>query len=103
MTNPLPRPFFPGGPRAAVLAAFCVAAASAAASPPQDDALPILQLEDVFGLELATDPQISPDGSRVVYVRNSMDILVDRQRSRLWIVRRGRLRPPGPDLGRERG
>ena len=64
-----------------------IAAAPAAASPPaEDDSLPILQLEDVFGLELATDPQISPDGSRVVYVRNSMDILVDRQRSRLWIV-----------------
>ena len=63
----------------AVLAAGWMAAASASA---QDDLQPILQLEDVFGLEFATDPQISPEGSRVVYVRNSMDILVDRQRSR---------------------
>ena len=87
MNSPLPRHFFRGRRWAAVLAAGWVAAAPAAAYPPaQDDLQRILQLEDVFGLELATDPQISPDGSRVVYVRNSMDILVDRQRSRLWIV-----------------
>lgn len=41
---------------------------------------------DVFELEYAADPQISPDGRRVVYVRTSMDILRDRQRSELWIV-----------------
>ena len=81
MSLSLPRPRC-----SVVLAAAWIAAAPVAASPPQDDSLPLLQLEDVFGLELATDPQISPDGSRVVYVRNSMDILVDRQRSRLWIV-----------------
>ena len=80
MNSPLPRHFFPSHRWvAAVLAAGWMAAAPAAAHPPgQDDVRPLLQLEDVFGLELATDPQISPDGSRVVYVRNSMDILVDR-------------------------
>ena len=41
---------------------------------------------DVFALEFAADPQISPDGSQVVYVRNSMDIMRDRRRSELWIV-----------------
>ncbi len=41
---------------------------------------------DVFELEYASDPQISPDGSRVVYVRNSMDIMSDGQRSKLWII-----------------
>jgi dipeptidyl aminopeptidase/acylaminoacyl peptidase len=41
---------------------------------------------DVFELEVATDPQISPDGSRVVYVRRSNDIMTDRARSNLWIV-----------------
>jgi dipeptidyl aminopeptidase/acylaminoacyl peptidase len=45
-----------------------------------------LQLADVFELEYASDPQISPDGSRVVYVRSSMDIMTDRRRSQLWIV-----------------
>ena len=41
---------------------------------------------DVFGLEWAADPQISPDGSQVVYVRSSNDILRDRARTDLWIL-----------------
>ena len=45
-----------------------------------------LQLMDVFKIEYADDPQISPDGKRVVYVRNFMDIMKDRQRSNLWII-----------------
>jgi acylaminoacyl-peptidase len=46
----------------------------------------VLQPMDVFHLEYASDPQISPDGKRVVYVRNFMDIRKDRRRSNLWIV-----------------
>jgi acylaminoacyl-peptidase len=42
--------------------------------------------EDVFQLELAVDPQISPDGSRIVYVRTGFDIMTDRARTALWIV-----------------
>ncbi len=45
-----------------------------------------LTLMDVFELEFASDPQISPDDQRVVYVRNSMDVMKDRKRSGLWIV-----------------
>ena len=41
---------------------------------------------DVFELEFATDPQISPDGSRIAYVRNSMDIMSDRALPSIWIV-----------------
>ena len=41
---------------------------------------------DVFQLEFASDPQISPDGSQIVYVRNDMSILKDRKMSNLWIV-----------------
>ena len=41
---------------------------------------------DVFALEYAADPQISPDGRQVVYVRTSMDVMRDRRRSELWIV-----------------
>ncbi len=44
------------------------------------------ELIDVFGLEYASDPQISPDGSQIVYVRNFMDIMSDRSRSNLWII-----------------
>ena len=41
---------------------------------------------DVFDLEYATDPQISPDGKHIVYVRYFMDIMKDEQRSNLWII-----------------
>lgn len=52
----------------------------------QDRVKSRLKLQDVFELEFATDPQVSPDGSSVVYVRNSFDIMTDRQRSQLWRV-----------------
>ena len=45
-----------------------------------------LQLIDIFQLEYAADPQISPDGRHVVYVRSFMDIMEDRRRSNLWIL-----------------
>jgi len=51
---------------------------------PIDDAT--FGLADVFQLEYAADPQISPDGTRVVYARTFMDIMADRRRSNLWIV-----------------
>lgn len=41
---------------------------------------------DVFELENAADPQISPDGRQVVYVRQSNDIMTDSTRGNLWIV-----------------
>ena len=41
---------------------------------------------DIFELEVAIDPQISPDGSQIAYVRSSMDIMSDRAVSNIWIV-----------------
>ena len=46
---------------------------------------PAFSRMDVFELEWVTDPQISPDGSRVVYERRGMDIMKDRKTSRLWL------------------
>jgi acylaminoacyl-peptidase len=43
-----------------------------------------LELMDVFQLEYAADPQISPDGQSVVYARTFMDTMTDRRRSHLW-------------------
>jgi len=45
-----------------------------------------LELSHVFDLEWISDPRISPDGERVVYVRNFMDVMTDRTLSNLWIV-----------------
>jgi len=44
------------------------------------------QRADVFELEWVSSPQISPDGKRVVYVRNSMDVMTDSRTGRLWLV-----------------
>lgn len=41
---------------------------------------------DLFELEYAVDPQISPDGKKIVYCRISFDIMTDRTRSQLWLV-----------------
>ncbi|HEX9654202.1 MAG TPA: DPP IV N-terminal domain-containing protein, partial [bacterium] len=41
---------------------------------------------DLFDLELATDPQISPDGGKIVYVRQFSDIMSDTKFSNLWII-----------------
>jgi dipeptidyl aminopeptidase/acylaminoacyl peptidase len=41
---------------------------------------------DVFELEFAGDPQISPDGTKVVYVRNSNDVMSDQAVANLWVV-----------------
>src|SRR5262245_46008305 len=44
------------------------------------------RLNDLFDLEIASDPQISPDGTKVVFVRSFSDVMKDRKRSNLWIV-----------------
>lgn len=41
---------------------------------------------DVFELEVAANPQISPDGSRIAYSRRSMDIMTDLPVSNIWII-----------------
>lgn len=45
-----------------------------------------LELLDVFNLEYISDPQISPDGNRIIYVRNFKDVMTDRNLSNLWMV-----------------
>ncbi len=45
-----------------------------------------LTVQDVFNLELATTPQVSPDGRRIIYVRQFSDIMTDRRYSNLWII-----------------
>lgn len=65
--------------------AFLTVSATAAAEE-KNGSTDVLTLMDVFEMEFASDPQISPDDRRVVYVRNSMDIMKDRKRSALWIV-----------------
>jgi dipeptidyl aminopeptidase/acylaminoacyl peptidase len=44
------------------------------------------EARDLFSLEAATDTQISPDGSKIAYVRRSGDIMTDRMRPSIWLV-----------------
>ncbi len=71
--------------RTAVLSMVVLATllGTAYATGPDDETF---QLIDVFQLEYASDPQISPDGQHIVYVRSFMDIMKDQRRSNLWIL-----------------
>ena len=51
-----------------------------------DENLALFEPMDVFDLEWATDPRVSPDGKTIVYVRKSNDVMKDRERSNLWQV-----------------
>jgi len=63
-----------------------VASVTSAAEPTADIDDRLFTARDVFNLEFAADPQISPNGERIVYVRRSFDIMKDRGRGELWIV-----------------
>jgi dipeptidyl aminopeptidase/acylaminoacyl peptidase len=46
----------------------------------------VFKAMDVFELEWASDPQISPDGRQVVYRRMGFDMMKDKRRGDLWLV-----------------
>ena len=47
---------------------------------------PLFSAEDIFRLTYASEPQVSPDGSFIVYTHNFMDVMDDRRRSNLWRI-----------------
>ncbi|MCP4078728.1 MAG: S9 family peptidase, partial [Planctomycetaceae bacterium] len=57
---------------------------ASATAKPIDDAT--FQPLDIFELEYASNPQVSPDGSRIIYTRNHFDIMSDRRKSDIWMV-----------------
>jgi dipeptidyl aminopeptidase/acylaminoacyl peptidase len=46
----------------------------------------LFKSRDIFDLEYANDPRISPDGRQIIYERHSMDIMTDSVRSNLWMI-----------------
>jgi dipeptidyl aminopeptidase/acylaminoacyl peptidase len=66
-----------------LMAVLALSLASSALAQGKADRLAPL---DVFNLQYADDPQISPDGRRIVYVRQLDDIMVDKRQSNLWIL-----------------
>ena len=74
---------------AAVLSALLLAAPALAQTPqnkPADAPSSAFTGSDLFSLAIASDPQISPDGRTIVYVRRQGDIMSDRLVSSLWLV-----------------
>ncbi len=69
----------------AILFAATALAAPAAAKP-ADGPSPAFAGRDLFDLSSASDPQISPDGRWVAYVRRSADIMTDKARSSIWLI-----------------
>jgi acylaminoacyl-peptidase len=69
---------------AAAIAVLC--AASVAGAEPQRAPASHFVAADVFNLEYADHPQISPNGQWVAYVRVSADIMTDRFRRSIWLV-----------------
>src|SRR3984957_17313097 len=66
---------------AAALLLFALVAPSFAQT-----ARPALRPMDVFDLQWVSDPQVSPDGRSIAYVRMAFDIKADRPRGVIWLV-----------------
>ena len=46
----------------------------------------VFQPMDVFGLQWADAPAVSPDGKSIVYTRRGFDVRADNRRGGLWLV-----------------
>jgi len=66
--------------------AFAILLLFAAPAAAQQGPSRTLEARDLFSLEAASDPQISPDGSKIAYVRRSGDIMTDRMRPTIWLI-----------------
>lgn len=77
----LPRPAGSSLAGALLLAALLPASALVAA-----DEEGRLQLAQYLDFERVSDPQISPDGSRIVYTRRWVDKVADEWKSSIWIM-----------------
>src|SRR5229473_3331804 len=74
--------------KARIVAAIVAATLSIASGPAlwAQDASHKLTAMDEFQLQLPTDPQISPDGKRIAYVRRFADPMTDKRYANLWII-----------------
>lgn len=72
--------------RFASLACLLALVTSTVAAFPAEFPSHIFAGKDLFSLQLATDPQIRPDGRVVAYVRVAYDIMTDRPHRAIWLV-----------------
>jgi dipeptidyl aminopeptidase/acylaminoacyl peptidase len=74
--------FFSRGPTAAILLMLVVTAFPSRAQTPSG----LLDVEHYLDWEFVRNPQLSPDGSQVVYTREWIDKVNDRHASEVWIM-----------------
>jgi dipeptidyl aminopeptidase/acylaminoacyl peptidase len=67
--------------RLGILACICLLAATAAAAESHP-----FNVDDLVTMDRISDPQVSPDGETVVFVRRTADLEADRGRTDLWLV-----------------
>ena len=68
------------------LAALALNTSIAAIAAPAAGPDPTFTGRDLFDLSVASNPQISPDGKTIAYVRRSGDVMSDRMRPTIWLV-----------------
>lgn len=71
---------------AALATVMALAAAGAVSAQAPDGPSKLFGARDLFGLQMASDPQVRPDGGAVAYVRLANDIMTDRARRSIWLV-----------------
>ena len=69
-----------------LLAAVCLVTAVCLSQALAQDKSNRLTVSDVFNLESVSEPQISPDGKKIIYVRGFSDIMSDTRYSNLWMI-----------------
>ncbi len=69
--------------RTSVALALAAVSATAAAHAQARPLAPV----DLFAIETAADPQISPDGQWIAYVRHWNDAMTDKQYTNIWLVK----------------
>ena len=71
---------------AVVIAALLLAVAGDPELSAQETPGPTLTLDEVIDMVRVSGPKLSPDGSRVLFVRNELDWDENKRESRIWIV-----------------
>ena len=66
--------------------AACMLVANAAHATPLESRAKVLEPNDIFSLQWATDPQIRPDGGSIAYVRSGYDVMTDGERNAIWLT-----------------
>ena len=72
--------------RATVSVAALLSLASPAAAQPPAAATRPMTIRDLLGAVRVSDPQLSPDGSQVAFVRTTTDVATGRRNADIWVV-----------------